>query len=103
MTRVYAAADLEELMKLAAGEPVPLTALEAESEDEEHEFEAMLEAGERGPVVVTAEVSSPDAAILLENVEAFHIDTDGSGDLSWFARQELVHVIEIVNAQNSSS
>lgn len=101
MTRVYAAANLDELLKLAAGESVLLTVNQAESEDEEHEFEAMLEAGERGPVVVAAEVSSPDAAILLENVEAFHVDTDGSGDLSWFARQELVHVIEIVNSQRS--
>jgi hypothetical protein len=96
MTRVYGAADREALMKLAAGEPIAIDVVESESEDEEHEFEAMMSAAERGPVVVTAEVESVTAPVRLENVEAFHVDMDDSGDLAWFARQELIQVIEFL-------
>ncbi len=98
MTRVYASADLDQLLRLAAGERVEFEVNEAESEDEEHEYEAMLQAAERSHVVVTAEVSVAGVGIELKDVDSFHLDTDGSGDLSWFARQELVHVIEILNA-----
>lgn len=99
MTRVYASAELDDLMRLAAGEAVVFEVNVAESEDEEHEFEAMLRAQERGPVVVTAETGSVDEPIKLEKVESFHLDSDGSGDLSWFARQELIHVIEILRSE----
>lgn len=101
MIRVYAAANLDELMRLAAGESILFEVNQAESEDEEHEFEALLAAQERGRVVVTAEVAASDAPVRLQDVAAFHLDIDDSGDLSWFARQELIHVIEIVTAEES--
>ncbi|NLC97813.1 MAG: hypothetical protein GX678_01885 [Actinomycetales bacterium] len=99
MTRVYASAGLDDLMRLAAGESVVLETNQAESEDEEHEFEALLAAQERGPVVVTAEITSSDNSMKLEDVESLHLDTDDSGELSWFARQELIHVIEILKSE----
>ena len=98
MTRVYASAGLDDLMRLAAGESVVLETNQAESEDEEHEFEALLAAQERGPVVVTAEITSSDNSMKLEDVESLHLDTDDSGDLSWFAGLELIHVIEILKS-----
>ena len=96
MTRVYGAADRDALMKLAAGDPISIEVIEADSDDEEHEFEAMMAAAEQGPVVVTAELESVSAPVRLENVEAFHVDMDDSGDLAWFARQELIQVIEFL-------
>jgi len=96
MTRVYGAADRDALMQLAAGQPITIDVVESESEDEEHEFEAMMAAAERGPVVVTAEVETANTPVRLENVEAFHLDMDDSGDLAWFARQELIQVIEFL-------
>ena len=98
MIRVYAAASSEDLAQLAAGAAIRCAVVQAESTDEEHEFEALLEASKPGLVVVTAEVDAADAPIRLEDVAAFHFDSDGSGHLSWFARQELAAVIELLRS-----
>ena len=96
MTRVYAAADLEQLRELADGRPVQFGVLAPESEDEEHEYEALLSAAEQGPVVISAEVEAIDAPIRPQDVRSFHLDADDSGDLAWYAPQELDQVIQLL-------
>lgn len=95
--RVYAAADAAALRALAAGEPVTLDLFTAASEDEEDEFDAVLVLAETGPVVVTAEVDDPDGPVRPEDVQALHLDADGSGDLAWYGPTEIDQVIALLN------
>lgn len=96
MTRVYAAADLEQLQELADGRPVQFDVLAPESQDEEHEYETLLSAAEQGPVVISAEIDTVDAPIRPQDVQSFHLDADDSGDLAWYAPQELDQVIRLL-------
>ncbi len=96
MTRVYAPAGIDVLRALADGQTVTMDAFVAASQDEEDEYDALLAAAEDGPVVVTAEVADPDAPIRPQDVEALHLDADGSGDLAWYAPQELDAVIALL-------
>ena len=66
----------------------------AESEDEQHEYEAMLAAAEDGPVVVVAEIDHDEQPVTLREVASFHTDVDDSGDLGWFAPEELDTVLD---------
>ena len=63
-------------------------------------FEALEAAAEDGPVVVVAEVAqSADgstADVTLADVEALHVDADGSGNLAWYAPQELETVLGLL-------
>lgn len=95
-TRVYAAADAALLRTLAEDEPVAPERVTAASQDEEDEYDALLTAAEQGPVVVCAELDDADAPIRLRDVQSFHVDADGSGDLAWYAPQELDEVIELL-------
>lgn len=90
--RIYIGTDAEGLEALRTGQ-LDGAAVLAESEDEEHEYEAMLAAAEDGPVVVVAEIDQDDQPVTLREVVALHTDIDGSGDLAWFAPQELDAVI----------
>ncbi|MFD1860867.1 hypothetical protein EHW97_14195 [Aeromicrobium camelliae] len=90
--RIYIGTDAGGLEALRAGELYGPAVL-AESEDEEHEYEAMLAAAEDGPVVVVAEIDDDEQPVTLREVVALHTDIDGSGDLAWFAPQELDSVI----------
>jgi hypothetical protein len=94
--RVYAAADVAALRALADDQPVTLEAVVAASEDEEDEYDALMTAAEDGRVVVCAEVEADDAPIRLQDLQALHVDADGSGDLAWYAPQELNDVIELL-------
>lgn len=94
--RVYAPAGIDDLRELAADRPVTLQVVQAASSDEEDEYEALLAAAELGPVVVTAEVDTAAAPIRREDVQSFHLDADGSGDLAWYAPQEIDQVIELL-------
>ncbi|WP_313408251.1 hypothetical protein [Aeromicrobium sp.] len=96
MIRVYAPATIEHLRELADDRPVELEALIAVSDDEEDEYDALLVAAEQGALVITAEVETADAAIRPQDVRAFHLDADGSGDLAWYAPQELDQVIALL-------
>ena len=95
-TRVYAAADLALLRALAGDEPVTPERVTAASQDEEDEYDALLTAAEDGAVVVCAELDDADAPIVLRDVQSFHLDADGSGDLAWYAPQELDEVIALL-------
>ncbi|MGJ9413434.1 hypothetical protein ACHAAC_12080 [Aeromicrobium sp. CF4.19] len=94
--RVWVAADAELVRALREGAALTGERIAAESEDEAHEHEALLAAAERGPVVVVAEVGEDDA-LTLDVVHAFHVDADGSGDLAWYATQEIGDVIAAVS------
>lgn len=94
--RVYGPASADDLRALVAGEPVRLDVVTAVSEDEEQEYDALLAAAERGPAVVAAVVADVSAAIMSADVQAIHVDADGSGDLAWYAPQEIDQVIAIL-------
>lgn len=89
-------ADAAGLARLRDGEALGGHTVTAQSEDEEHELDALLEAADAGPVVVVAEVASADAPVTLDWVAALHVDPDGSGDLAWYASQELDDVLALL-------
>ena len=43
-------------------------------------------------------MDDPDDPFTLAQVASFHLDADGSGDLAWYAPQELDQVIELTQA-----
>lgn len=90
--RIYVAVDAELLELLAAGGRISAPAFRAESEDEEDELAALEEAAQHGTVVAAADVDGTDD-VTLEDVASFHVDLDGTGDLAWFATQEIDAVI----------
>jgi hypothetical protein len=94
--RVYTAADAAALRTLRDGGTVTLPAVVATSEDEEDEFDALLEAAASGSVVVVAEVDRDDQPVSWREVQAFHVDADESGDLAWYAPHELEDVLAVV-------
>jgi hypothetical protein len=99
--RLYLTADAAALRSLRDGASVSLPAFAAASEDEEDEFAALAAASENGALVVVAEVDEPedgdDQTITLDDVVAMHVDVDGSGDLAWYATQEIDVVIELLS------
>lgn len=98
MIRVYFAAEAGALVSLRAGDTVRLSAHVPASEDELDEFTALSEAAEAGSVAIAADVDDPGEPFTLEQVAAFHLDADGSGDLAWYAPQEIDQVIDLLSA-----
>jgi hypothetical protein len=96
--RVYLPAGLDVLVQLREGQDVALAAIVPASDDELDEFDALSAAAEQGDVVIAADVERADSPIGLDRVAAFHLDADGSGDLAWYARQELGDVIELLRS-----
>lgn len=96
--RVYFAAEAGALVSLRAGDTVRIPAYVPASDDELDEFAALSEAAEAGSVTIAADVDDPDEPFTLEHVAAFHLDADGSGDLAWYAPQELDQVIELLQS-----
>lgn len=94
--RVYYPAGLDALRQLRDGQDAALPAVVPVSDDELDEFVALSEAADLGDVVIAADVDGPDSAVSLDRVASFHVDADGSGDLAWYARQELDQVIEFL-------
>ena len=95
--RIYVGLDRDDLVALEAGDEVtPREAYVAASVDEEDELAALEEAAEHGAVAAAAEVDDPDGPVRLEDVASFHLDVDDSGDLAWFATQEIAAVVELV-------
>ncbi len=95
--RVYLALTRDDLTALEAGRSVtPAEAFVAASLDEEDELAALEEAAEHGDVGAAAELDDPDGPVRLVDVASFHLDIDDSGDLAWFATQEIAAVIEHV-------
>ena len=96
MVRIYVALDADQLQQLASGVRVTGPAFRAETEDEEDEHAALEEAASHGPVVVAADVDGSDDALTLDDVASFHVDVDGTGDLAWYATQEIDAVLNEV-------
>jgi hypothetical protein len=96
--RVYFAADVGALARLRADGAVGLPAYVPASEDELDEFAALSEAADAGAVTIAADVNDPDDPVTLAQVASFHLDADGSGDLAWYAPQELDQVVELMRA-----
>lgn len=94
--RVYFAADVEALRALAAGDAVSLAGFVPSSDDEQDEFDAMSQAAEAGRVVVAADVDTAGSVVSLDRVASFHLDVDGTGDLAWYAPQELDQVLDLL-------
>lgn len=94
--RIYVALDADRLRLLADGAGVTGPAFRAESEDEEDELAALEEAALHGPVVAAADVDGADDTVTLDDVASFHLDVDGTGDLAWYATQELDAVLHEV-------
>jgi hypothetical protein len=97
--RVYLGLGLDDLAALAGGEAVtPAEAFIAASVDEEDELAALEEAAEHGVVAAAAELDDPDGPVTLHDIASLHVDLDDSGDLAWFATQEIAAVIALVRA-----
>lgn len=96
--RVWAGIDAAALVALRDGGTLAGELVAAESEDEQHEYEALLAASEDGPVVVVAELPQPEAGVTLDLVEAWYVDADGSGELAWYAPEEVGAVLDLLGA-----
>jgi hypothetical protein len=94
--RVYLAADAVALRALRDGGSVTLPAFAPDSDDEADEFDALTSAAGEGSVVVTAEIDRDDRSVTLAEVQSFHLDADGSGDLAWYATQEIDEVLGLL-------
>lgn len=97
--RVYLPVGVAELETLNAGEPVEVEGYVAASEDEEDELAALEAAAEDAPAVAVAELADPDAPVTLADIEALHTAVDDSGDLAWFATQEIAAVTDLVRSR----
>lgn len=93
MIRVYLSAALSDVESLGAGQAVTVRAFTPASDDEESEFAAFNEAAQHGVVVIAADVEAEGGPVTIDDVASFHLDLDGSGDLAWFATQELDAVL----------
>lgn len=91
--RVYVAASRADLEALAAGGVIEGARVIPDSEEEQAEFEAFSEAAAGAVVVVAADVVGADGPVTLAEVASFHVDLDGTGDLAWFATQEMDAVL----------
>jgi len=98
MQRIYLPARLIDLERLRDGAAVSLPAVIPASDDELDEFDALSTAAGQGDVVIAADLEDPDEPFALEQVASFHLDADSSGDLAWYAPQELDQVIELLSA-----
>jgi len=95
--RVYLGLTRGDLVALQAGESVtPLEVFVAASIDEEDELAALEEAAEHGAVAAAAELDDPDGPVRLIDIASLHVDLDDSGDLAWFATQEIAAVVEVL-------
>ncbi len=95
--RVYLGLSADDLLALEAGRAVtPADAFVAASVDEEDELAALEEAAEHGAVAAAAELGDPDGPVRLVDIASLHLDIDDSGDLAWYATQEIAAVIALV-------
>lgn len=101
--RIYVPAGLGEIETLAAGGAVTVQAFVPATEDEGDEFVAFGQAAGHGSVVISADVEAREAPVTLDTVAAFHLDIDGSGDLAWFATQEIDAVLLALRSTASES
>lgn len=97
MQRVYLPAGPADLDRLRGGQAVSLPAVVPASDDELDEFDALSDAAAQGVVVIAADVDAVDAPLGFDQIASFHLDVDGTGDLAWYAPQELDDVIALLS------
>lgn len=96
--RIYAGVDAAALRQLVQARTLSTPRVAPDSDDEQDEYDALMTAVEDGPVVVAADVESVDDPIGLADIASLHVDVDGSGELAWFATQELEQVIALLES-----
>ena len=101
--RVYLAVGRDELTTLASGGAISAAAFLAASEDEEDELAALEEASEHAAAVAAAELDDPDGPAKLDDIVSFHLDVDGTGDLAWYATQEIDAVLSALAGPSTAS
>ena len=101
--RVYLAVGRDELTALAAGGAISPPAFIAASEDEEDELAALEEAADNAVAVAAAELDDPDGPVTLDDIVSFHLDVDGTGDLAWYATQEIDAVLNTLAGPSTAS
>lgn len=94
--RIYLSADAGRLRLLREGGTITGQARVPDSDDEADEFDAMLSAALPGAAVVAADVETAQQPVDLASIAALHVDADSSGDLAWFAPQEIDQVIDLL-------
>jgi hypothetical protein len=53
--------------------------------------------------VAAAELNDPDGPATLADVASFHLDVDGTGDLAWYATQEIDAVLRTLQTRGTAS
>jgi hypothetical protein len=101
--RIYLPASLGDVETLAAGGALTTQAFTPATEDEDAEFAAFGEAAEHGVAVISADVATRGEPVTMDSVASFHVDVDGSGDLAWFATQEIDAVLLALRSTASGS
>jgi hypothetical protein len=94
--RAYLSADAEMLRELRDGGSVAAPLRIAASDDEIDEFDALTATAAPGRAVVAVEVDQPDLPVDATMIAALHVDADGSGDLAWYAPEEINQVLELL-------
>ena len=47
-------------------------------------------------VVIAADIDNEFEPLTLKQVASFHVDADGTGDLAWYATQELPFLLDLL-------
>lgn len=100
--RIYFAASHADVEALAAGEALLGEQFVPDSEDESDEFVAFEKASNRGLLVIAADVDETGQPFGIDDVASFHVDLDGTGDLAWFATQEIDAVRDALKGPRGS-
>lgn len=94
--RVYLAVSLADVESLAAGGSVSVPTFIPATDDEADEFFALSHAAAAGDSVIAADVASANQPVSIDVVAAFHVAVDDTGDLAWYAPQEIDAVLHIL-------
>ena len=97
--RAYLSADADMLRTLLGGGTIAAVVNIPAGDDEVDEFDAMAAAAASGRVVVAVDVDHAEQPVDLRHVAAFHVDVDGSGDLAWYAPQEIDQVLALLEGE----
>ena len=95
--RAYFSVDADGLRRLRDGAALAGEAHLPASEDEADEFDAMMAAAVPNRAVMAADVDEAGQSVDLPMVASFHVDVDGSGDLAWYAPDELDQVLDLLD------
>lgn len=101
--RIYLPLSLADVESLAAGGSVTTATFLPASDDEADEFTAFNAAAAAGDGVIAADVTTPNDAVALDAVASFHVAVDDTGDLAWYAVEEIDAVLELLRNATANS